>query len=306
MTPVAVCIVSFCDPQQILDCLAALSTTAFAEYEVLICENGGPESFQSLIRLIPSELPGGQAVTCSDAGGNLGYSGGVNHCIAMRPDARAWWILNPDALVSPQALGEMLQKLEAEAYDAVGGLLLHPQGTVQACGGRWHMALARAESIGFGQDPEEIPPPHDVERRMNYILGASMLISPRFVATVGLMREDYFLYAEEIEWCLRGLKAGMRLGYAPQAVVHHGQGATTGSAAEITARPRLPIFLDERNKLLVVRDSSPALLAIAVPAAFGLTLLRFARRRAWRQWHYAVSGWWAGVRGVRGRPSWLD
>lgn len=305
MTPVAVCIVSFRDPQQILNCLEALAATTVTDFEVLICENGGLESYEALIGLIPSKLPGGQAVTCSDAGGNLGYAGGVNHCIALRPHARAWWVLNPDTSVSSQALGEMLRKLEAEAYDAVGGLLLHPQGTVQACGGRWHMALARAESIGHGQQPQDIPPVHEVERRMNYILGASMLISPRFVSIAGLMREDYFLYAEEIEWCLRGLKAGMRLGYAPQAVVHHGQGATTGSAANITARPRLPIFLDERNKLLVVRDSSPAFLAMAIPAAFGLAFLRFASRCAWRQWHYAVSGWWAGVRGVRGRPSWL-
>lgn len=306
MTPVAICIVSFRDPQQIFDCLAALKTTTFPEFEVLICENGGSDSFHELNRLIPPELPGGQAVTCSDAGGNLGYAGGVNHCIAMRPDARAWWILNPDTLASPQALGQMLRKLEAEAYDAVGGILLHPQGTVQACGGKWHMALARAESIGHGLRPAEIPPAQEVERRMNYILGASMLISPRFVAVVGLMREDYFLYAEEIEWCLRGLKVGMRLGYSPDAVVHHGQGATTGSAVNIGARPRLPIFLDERNKLLVVRDISPIFLMLAIPAAFALAFLRFACRGAWRQWFYAVSGWWAGIRGVRGRPSWLD
>jgi len=87
--------------------------------------------------------------------------------------------------------------------------------------------------------------------------------------------------------------------------VRHGQGSTTGSAETVGRRPRLPIWLDERNKLLVVRDTAPALLPVAAAAALGLTFLRFGRRRAWRQWRWALGGWAAGVANRRGVPEWL-
>ncbi len=141
---------------------------------------------------------------------------------------------------------------------------------------------------------------------MNYLLGACMLIGRRFLEATGPMRDDYFLYAEEVEWCLRARSRGLRLGFAPDARIYHGQGGTTGSAADIHQRPLLPIYLDERNKLHVVRDTTPARLAVAIPVALSLTWARFGRRRAMRQWKDAMAGWWAGVCNERGMPRWLS
>ncbi len=305
MTPVAVCIVSFRHPEQIVACLGALRESDFADYEVVICENGGDAAFDALKAALPARMPGGQAVTSVNAGANLGYAGGVNVCMRARPDARAWWVLNPDTQVERGALGALVHRLERGDCDAAGGILYHPDGVVQGYGGRWHAMLARAESIGHGAALDTPPDVAAIERDMNYLLGASMLVGPRFRATAGLMQDDYFLYAEEVEWCLRGIARGMRLGFAPEARICHGQGGTTGSASSIRERPRLPIYMDERNKLLVVRDTTPGLLPLAIPASFGLAVLRFARRGAWRQWGYALAGWWAGIRNRRGMPPWL-
>src|SRR3546814_1772259 len=78
-----------------------------------------------------------------------------------------------------------------------------------------------------------------------------MLVSRAFLQATGPMREDYFLYCEEVEWCLRARAKGMAFGFAPEARVLHNQGASTGSGQSVRTRPRLPIYLDERNKMLV-------------------------------------------------------
>jgi GT2 family glycosyltransferase len=140
---------------------------------------------------------------------------------------------------------------------------------------------------------------------MNYLLGACMLVSRSFVRTAGPMRDDYSLSAEEIEWCLRAQARGLRLGFAPRARVCHGQGAIAGSADAIRQRPRLPIFLDERNKLHVVRDTTPVHLPVAALSALLLGAARFAARGAWAQWRNALAGWWAGIRNHRGAPDWI-
>jgi GT2 family glycosyltransferase len=57
-----------------------------------------------------------------------------------------------------------------------------------------------------------------------------MLVRRAYLEQIGLMQEDYFLYYEEIDWCTRG-KDKFRLGYAPNSLVFHKEGASIGTAA---------------------------------------------------------------------------
>lgn len=303
---VAVCVVGYRNPEDIVRCIAAIAGSTYDRYEVVICENGGEEAHAALAVCLPKVLPGGQPIEIMLAPANLGYAGGVNRCIEARPDADVWWVVNPDAEPSPDAMALLVARLLEGDADAVGCTLYWPDGRVQAHGGRWRPWLARAESIGHGSPIAVIPDASTVEREMSYLLGASMMVDRRFVEVAGPMREDYFLYGEEIEWFLRARSRGLKLGFAPGARVLHSQGATTGSAAAIKARPRLPIYLDERNKLLVTRDTASAPIPVVAATTFVLAALRFARRGAWRQWRFAVAGWWAGIRNLRGLPPWMS
>jgi hypothetical protein len=73
----------------------------------------------------------------------------------------------------------------------------------------------------------------------------------------------------------------------------------------VKSRPKLPIYLDERNKLLVTRDHFPLRFPVAALAAFLLILLRYGKAGAWRQMGYGLGGWTAGLLNQRGAPAWL-
>ena len=299
---VAICIVGFRNSADVLRCLSALEASSWADFEVVVCENGGETAFAELCSLVPSQLEGGQAVKIVSAGGNLGFAGGVNRCLAESRAADAWWILNPDTEPEANALAMMMHRLDQGDCDAVGCTLFGPTGRVQSFGGRWQPWLARAVSLGLGAPADQAPDPGRIEAVQTYLNGASMLIGGRFLQTIGPMREDYFLYCEEVEWCLRARSGGLRLGFAPEARVLHRQGSATGAVADWRARPRLPVFLDERNRMLLTRDRFPGLLPVAATAALARILLGGLRRRAWRQIGYGVDGWWTGLMGRRGPP----
>jgi len=299
---VAICIVGFRNPGDIARCLAALETCTWPEFEVVICENGGADAYAALIQAAPARLAGGQAVTIVDAGGNLGFAGGVNRCLAQAPSVDAWWILNPDTEPQPGALAALMARLERGDCEAVGGKLYWADGRVQAYGGLWRPWLARAVSLGLGAPLAAEVDAAAIERTQNYLNGASMLVGRRFLEAAGPMREDYFLYGEEVEWCLRAQVRGLRLGFAPEAEVLHGHGTTTGAGMARTRQPRLPVYLGERNKMLLTRDLFAARLPVAAAAALALLSLRYLGRGAWRQFGYALAGWWAGLRGRRGAP----
>ncbi len=303
---VAVAIVGFRNEGDIVRCLGALEASRHRDFEVVICENGGPEAHARLTAAIPQALAGGQVVRAVLASGNLGFAGGVNLCLRETPDADAWWVLNPDTQPGPDALAALIARLSDGGCEAVGGPLHLNNGTVQSYGGLWQGWLARPVSIGHGGPRGARVDPAAIERTQNYLNGASMLVGRRFLETVGPMREDYFLYCEEVEWCLRAGAQGMRLGFAPDAVVLHYQGATTGAGGHVASRSRLSVYLGERNKILTTRDRYPGRLAVAALAVLAVHAWRYARRGAWAQFGYGLAGWWAGLRGERGVPGWMQ
>jgi len=279
---VAICIVGFRNPADIAACLDALSRSTHADFEVVICENGGTEAAQALVQQLPEALAGGQPVRIITAPGNLGYAGGVNVCLRAAPDAEAWWVLNPDTRPEPGALEALVARLERGDCAAAGSTIYFADGKVQGRGGQLRPWLARAVGLDHGRALAE-PPSPDLESRLWYLSGASMLVGRGFVEGVGEMREDYFLYGEEVEWCLRARAAGLKLGLAPTSNVLHQQGTTTGSVQDMRQRSKTAVYLDERNKMLLIRDHFPWRLPIVAVAALIMLGLRFGKRRAWRR-----------------------
>jgi GT2 family glycosyltransferase len=303
---VAITIVGYRNPDDIRRCLHALEDSSFQDFEVIICENGGAASYAALTDLLPSKLAGGQTVRAVRAPRNLGYAGGVNLCLRETTAADAWWVLNPDTEPSPDALLALVNRLTVGDCEAAGCTLQLPNGRVQSYGGRWQPWLARAVSIGYGRSPAMTVDARTIESRQNYLSGACMLISRRFLEVTGPMREDYFLYCEEVEWCLRAIARGMRLGFAPGGFVLHRVGTATGNPPDMRSRSRAPVYLSTRNQILLTRDCFPARLPIAASSALAVLLFRCARRGAWRQLGYGLSGWIAGLRDERGKPSWIE
>lgn len=297
---VAVAIVGYRNLADIQKCLEALGRSEHTQFEVVICENGGAEAYQALLDGVPKALPGGQRVRAIAAPRNLGYAGGVNFAMAAAPQADAWWVLNPDTEPQPGLLKACVERLAKGDVHAVGCTIYLPSGEVQSDGGRWRPWLARAEVIGWGRRIDDPVDPAVIEAQQNFINGACMVVDRKFMQTVGPMREDYFLYCEEVEWCLRAVARGIRLGFAANARCLHHAGTTTGSHVGLRQRPKRPVYLDERNKVLVTRDCFPTRMPIAVPLALALIMLRFAARGAWKQTSYAVQGWAAGILNRRG------
>ena len=305
-THVAVAIVGYNNVADIERCIGALAKSTYSDFEVVICENGDDHTYRALQDRLPVSLAAGQPVKLLKSPGNYGYASGVNQCIAASSSSDAWWVLNPDTEPTPTALGALVARLDQGDVQAVGGTLYSPEGQVQSYGGVWRSWSARAVSLGLGNSLETVPDSADVERSQTYLIGASMLIGQEFIERVGLMPEDYFLYCEEIDWCLKAAQKGVRLGFAPEAKVLHQQGTSTGRTTSIKDRSKLSVYLDERNRMVLTKTHFPFRFPVASSAALFLIGLRYLRKGAFRQFSYGVSGWFAGLLGRQGMPKFAD
>lgn len=228
-------------------------------------------------------------------GANLGFAGGNNvglRYVLARPELDGVWILNNDTVVSPGALRALTREVEADpAIGMCGSTLLYYDAptVVQALGGASYNAwLALPKHIGESGPAARVGVADDVRRRMAYVTGASMFVTRDFLQQVGLMSEQYFLYFEELDWVLRA-GGRFKLGYAPQSVVYHKEGRSTGTAGA-ARKSALADYYFLRNRLRVTRTYYPGRIA-TVRLALLLAMVNRMRRRQWDRVRMIMKLW---------------
>lgn len=283
---VYVCVLNWNGADNSIGCVRSLLQLQGSNVHIVVCDNQSqPADVQSL-RLGLAGLsatmqeyhaaptpdwavrPGAppQGITLVHTGANLGYAGGMNAGIRFamdQGDASHVWVLNNDTEVHPAALQTMLARVAANDEIGICGSTLIYHGRrqmVQAWGGASYQAgRGRSAALGAFSDAAHVPgDPHTVEQQMAYVVGASMLVSRRFIETVGLMDPSYFLYSEEHDWAHRGQQLGFRLGWAPASIVYHKHGATIGTHA--SGGSTLSLFYLYRNKALFASRHHSAML----------------------------------------------
>jgi len=244
----------------------------------------------------PAQMTSG-TLTILRLGRNGGYAAGNNAGLRLARERGAglFWILNNDTVVTPAALSALVERTQADrSIGLCGSLLLsydEPQ-RVQAAGGAvYRRFTAIPEILGAGRAPHTLPSSESIEKKMSYVVGASLLATAAFFDAVGAMCEDYFLYFEELDWVMRS-RGRFRLGFASQSVVYHKEGASAGSDANWRTRSAISDLCAVRSRLLITRrfflPYYPIVFATIV-AAFFRRLLRGQPERA-RQVLQILSG----------------
>jgi GT2 family glycosyltransferase len=88
---------------------------------------------------------------------------------------------------------------------------------------------------------------YDRARNVDFVSGCAMLIRAQAWRTVGEFDSAYFLYYEEVDWCLRARRVGWKVMYIPHIAVWHAD--RTSSRTELG----LVTYYTTRNRLLLAR-----------------------------------------------------
>ncbi len=231
---------------------------------------------------------GGARLTVVESPRNGGFAAGCNiglQLLQSDPSIDAFLLLNPDALLAKGGLGAFAARLIDETAGLCGASVLgfEPPHPVQAFGGATTDRLHRGFNIGEGASWADRPPQDVVEATLAYPLGAAMACRRDYLDIAGLLDERYFLYFEEIDWTLSGAPS-RRPVWAPDAVVYHRYGGSSGSAKtgarEPSNRSPLSDFHMTRSRILFAQKWRPATAPIARLAGGFQAATRLARGRA--------------------------
>jgi N-acetylglucosaminyl-diphospho-decaprenol L-rhamnosyltransferase len=309
---VSIIIVNWRSREYIRTCLESIAQTSGREsYEVLVVDNDSRDGCGTMLE---EEFPKARYIESST---NLGFAR-ANNLAAAESSGRYILFLNPDTEVCADAIETLVAALDAHPEAGmVGARLLNTDRTLQTTcvaavpnilnqtlnfgwlraafpmWGIWGMrALYRADKLS---SPVEA------------ISGACMMMRREVVKQVGGFSTDYFMYAEDMDLCVKVARAGHAILYVPEAeIVHHGGGSSSRRQephfSSIVTRESLMHFFTLHRGRAYARASRVlmalvcairlSILVLALPMVLHPRGARFIRR-AWTKWS-SILAWCFG------------
>jgi len=265
-----------------LDCLASLRNTNYDDYKIVLVDNGSEDDS---VRTVRENFPEVEVV---ETGKNLGFAGGNNVGIAyaMKAGADYVFLINNDTTVHPDYLKELVEAAEADPKIGAAGSKIYyysEPSVLWFAGGRVNWLRNKGEHIGLNEKDEG---QYDQQREVGYLTGCALLIKREVIEKVGVLADDYFLYYEDTDFCLRVQNAGYKTVYVPKSKIYHKVSRSTkpGSSSYV--------YYHVRNGLVNARrNGSPAVKVAIYLYALGLyikQLVKIVFFPAKRDWAYAV------------------
>lgn len=258
-----VVIVVFNSADFILYCVNSLLASDRPINRIVLCDNASPDTSVNLLRNwasetgvdwteLPLDIPPSalRRVSLVRAGNNLGFAGGVNVGLRALVDdgCDLIWLLNPDAIVQRHTAGAIVSCANANpGFGLMGGRIIYsdPQGVIQSDGGRLNRWTGMCSNVNQGKkEADAIRPAHGT---LDFVSGAHLVASRRFVEKVGPMSEDYFLYYEEVDWAAR--RGTLPLIMCEDATILHHGGTAIGTGAVNRSASALANYFNFRNRI---------------------------------------------------------
>jgi GT2 family glycosyltransferase len=261
------------------NCLRSLMAMGAEGYEIVVVDNGSIDgSAQSLAKEFPE-------VTVLPQDRNLGFAAGCNVGMrhALQRGTEYILLLNNDTCVAKDFLVKILLRIDCDKKMAIVCPKIYfgdQPDLLWYAGGDFSLWTGTPKHRGWKQiDRGQF----DDQEEMTEGTGCAMLVRSSLLSEVGLLDEEFWSYAEDLDWSIRFLKRGYRLGFAPKARVWHFEGATSVKSMGLGSQA-IRQFYSTRNMVVVARKhvrwwQTPSyLLGFTINHVAFYTLLRLWRR----------------------------
>lgn len=236
-------------------------------YDIYVVDNASADGTADAVR---QRFPSVK-VTASEK--NLGFAGGNNLAlrqigfstdgdISIDDLPRAVYLLNPDTITKSGATKRLFDRLmQATEVGVVGASLSYEDGSFQHSA--FHFPGLKQLWVEFfptpgrfiagefnGRYPQSLTL-GSTPFRVDFMLGATMMLKREVILETGMFDESFFMYCEEIDWQWRIHQAGWSIECVPSAHVVHLAGKST---TQIRAQSQINLWT---SRLLLFKKHFP-------------------------------------------------
>lgn len=287
--PVAIIVVNYRTAALVVDCLASIEAQAAGNPpRTIIVDNASPTDDVNRLELALAERGWLGWVELIAAPRNGGFAWGNNVGIARAlttaPTPRYLHLLNPDTIVRPGAIDELVRFLDASPRVGIAGSRLEgADGVPQRSAFRWPTPLGEFESAARNRLVSRAlarhvvaPPVRDDPHPSDWVSGASLMVRREVIRDVGPLDDRYFMYYEEVEFCRRAHQAGWSRWYVPSSRVVHLVGQASG-IVHGTPKRRPAYWFDSRRRYFITQFGRPGAILADLAWLAGDPIYHFRR-----------------------------
>jgi GT2 family glycosyltransferase len=171
---------------------------------------------------------------------NIGFAK-ANNMALSKSKTDYWLLLNPDTVVRDNAIEKVVKFMDRNPeVGIVGCRVLNEDGTLQFACRRSiptpRVAFFRLSGLSRLFPNSKITAKYNLTyldpnetNEVDAVSGAFLMIRREVVDNIGMLDERFFMYGEELDWCLRTKKAGWTVMYYPDAEIIHYKGECSKS-----------------------------------------------------------------------------
>jgi GT2 family glycosyltransferase len=246
---IAVVVLNYRTPDDTLLAVRSVQASRKPVGRLIVVDNGEDEACERAL------APWRNSIRFIKSTGNAGFSGGCNIGIrdALSGGADDVLLVNSDAVIAPDTIGQLEQALAADPVAGIAAPLVVSRaepGIVGSAGILFSARSGRMRHLGFGGRTTDWSA--GPARAADAVSGCVMLVRRAVFESVGLLDERYFYSFEDIEFCWRARRAGWRSLLVPSALAFHEGHRSIGPASASR------LYYAARNHLLLARSAAPA------------------------------------------------
>lgn len=177
---------------------------------------------------------------------NLGFSAGVNVGIkyALGENVDAVLLLNNDAMLKEPLLKKLIAVSSSD--ESIG--IASPAIQFSRNGKQVFDIGGKVNKFFWRTSHEEVYSLKNLyTQEVDYVTGAAMFIKREVFTKVGFLDEHFFLYYEDVDFCLRARRQGFRIIVEPRLKIYHSLSKTIGKVSS------LAIYHQTRSALIFGR-----------------------------------------------------
>lgn len=204
----------------LIECLESLMTVNYPNLEVIVVDNASTDGSVDATRSTFD-------VTIVENKQNLGFGGGCNSGLAIA-SGEYLLFMNNDVIVDKEFLTELVEVAESHPNIGVAGPKVYNyyrKNELCSTGGK--ISLAKGVMREFGEF-EEDHGQYDEMRTVDFVTGCVMLVREPLIDAIGAFDEQYFIYLDDVDFCMRASRAGFITVYVPSSKIWHKVSATFG------------------------------------------------------------------------------
>jgi GT2 family glycosyltransferase len=213
----SIVIVTYNSQEFIVNCLDSVRRAAKGiDHEIIVIDNNSEDETKALVKRFSN------SIMLLENSENHGFAKAVNMGL-QRSAGDFILLLNPDTVIRSESFYPVIDFLRRNPNIGICGCrLLNIDGSLQYSVGSFPTLFLTLCKMVLPRYMRKYNLwGYDQARKCDWVTGACMLIQGSLVKKLGYLDEKYFIYYEDVDYCLQAKKKGWEVYYYPGIMAYH-------------------------------------------------------------------------------------